>query len=242
LIQYPGWIVSPPVFKELNESIFQDLKEIEGFDEAIFVEGGSSDSTFDEISKEILKTKDSRLRLMRQNGVGKFNAVLTAISASNAESFAIWDGDNTISAEDQNLMISLYRNSHHEIFVTANRLNPQRHSASMRIINLIGNKLFSRLTYATMGINVPDVLAGTKIFPRRILDESVACDRAMQADPFGDLYLLSRASLCGIEVKSMACEYRARKYGSTNIKRWSGGWAMLKFLNHLVQHRCHKRR
>ena len=45
----------------------------------------------------MLETKNSRVRLPRKNGKTKFDTILEAASTSSTDSYAKWDGDDTIS-------------------------------------------------------------------------------------------------------------------------------------------------
>jgi glycosyltransferase involved in cell wall biosynthesis len=220
--------------------IFQGLGEFDDIDEFIFVEGGSTDGTQKVIEDLIQTSKLSNIKLIQQSAKGKFNAIRDAVSFSTASHFVIWDADLAINIEDQKLLISVYLlQPSRPKFVTANRLNPQIEESAMRRLNLYGNHFFSKFNYIVSRINIPDVLAGTKIFPREVLLGPDQCPKAIKLDPFGDLYLLSRASKLSLHVLSLNCEYKSRNYGETKIRRWSGGLSMLHFLLHLQIHKCH---
>lgn len=220
--------------------IFEGLKEFHNIDEFIFVEGGSTDGTQKIIEEFIQISELTNVKLIEQSEKGKFNAIHDAVSFSKATHFVIWDADMAINIEDQQLLISVYLlQPSRPKFVTANRLNPQIEESAMRRLNLYGNYFFSKLNYFVSQINIPDVLAGTKIFPREVLLGPNQCLKALKLDPFGDLYLLSRASKLSLHVLSLNCEYKSRNYGETKIKRWSGGLSMLRFLLHLQIHKCH---
>jgi glycosyltransferase involved in cell wall biosynthesis len=220
--------------------IFQSLNEFKEIDEFIFVEGGSSDGTQKVIQEFIQASVLTNIRLIQQSAIGKFNAVRDAVSFSKASHFVIWDADLAITIEDQQLLISVYLlQPSRPKFVTANRLNPQIEESAMRRLNLYGNHFFSKINYLVSRINIPDVLAGTKIFPREVLLGLGQCPKAIELDPFGDLYLISRASKLSLHALSLNCEYKSRNYGETKIKRWSGGLSMLRFLLHIQIHKCH---
>jgi glycosyltransferase involved in cell wall biosynthesis len=221
--------------------IIARLEKFESIHDFIFVEGGSSDNTYEELVMQLERVDNFNISLVRQTGKGKFNAVLEGAQCALTEHIAIWDSDMSIDFFDQNLMINAYiHNDGTEKFVTANRLNPQMHNTAMRKLNKVGNHVFAFLVRANLGINVPDALAGTKIFPRRIILEGAPCARALSLDPFGDLYLLSKIRQNNLKFVTLNCEYKPRIFGTTNIARWSGGFAMLRFLIHLRLHECNK--
>jgi glycosyltransferase involved in cell wall biosynthesis len=224
-------------------NIFNSIDLINGIDEVIFVEGGSTDGTYEKIEQMIVDSNDPKIFLIRQTKKGKFNAVTEGAMASSCENIAIWDADLTIDYIDQNNLIEVFLHSEplkHEKFVTANRLNPQMDDSAMRYLNKIGNRFFAAATKLIAGIDVPDALAGSKIFPKKLLLDSTICKKALSLDPFGDLFLLSQIRKHQLKTFSLNCEYRARNYGTTKIKRWSGGMAMIFFLIHIFLHRCNK--
>ena len=222
--------------------IFKELRNLHHVSEYVFIEGGSSDSTFSVIQDHIKLNQDLKVKLVKQSGRGKFAAVMTGAKTAESEYLAIWDADLTIDSFDQNALIDLYLSSNNlDFFVTANRLNPQIHDSAMRRLNLYGNHFFALASKIVTGLNVPDVLAGTKIFPKKLLTGDAICPKAISLDPFGDLFLISRASYFKLHIKCINCEYKPRSYGQTNIPRWSGGFKLFRFLIHLIAHGCHKR-
>ena len=60
----------------------------------------------------------------------------------------------------------------------------------------------------------------------------VAANRAYfgDFDPFGDFDLLFGAAKLGLKILEVPIRYRARRYGETNISRWSHGWLLLKMV------------
>lgn len=225
------------------DRLFATLEKFPNSFEFIFIEGNSTDGTYEKIEENLRSSNILNIKLMKQSGHGKFNAVYEATLAATFPNIAIWDSDLTIDEIDQELLISVYLlQPNRPKFVTANRLNPQIEDSAMRSLNRIGNHLFSRANNMVTKTNIPDVLSGTKIFPRELMLGSDICSRAMQLDPFGDLFLISRASYFELHIISINCEYKSRDYGETKIRRWSGGWAMCKFLLHLNTHKCHNKK
>lgn len=225
------------------KKIFSAIHSLRDVQEVLLIEGGSSDGTFEALQSALELCGDSRIRVLRQTGRGKFNAVLEGAHASKSEHLAIWDADMTIDHNDQNNLIELYLHAepaNQMKFVTANRLNPQMNDSAMRPLNKLGNHFFAKATKNIANIDIPDALAGSKIFPKILLEDEAICRRAIDLDPFGDLFLLAQIKKHGLKFLSINCEYKSRTYGTTNINRWSGGAAMLRFLLHLKFHRCNK--
>ena len=47
---------------------------------------------------------------------------------------------------------------------------------------------------------------------------------------FGDFDLLFGAARMNLKIQEVPIRYRARRYGETNISRWSHGWLLLKMV------------
>ena len=201
--------------------LFQTLIKVPKLDEVIFVEGGSVDNSFEVIS-ELAKGHD-RIRVLKQQGIGKFDAVLAGINTSRANRVVIWDADSTISLEDTTRMLDQAAAS--PSLITGNRLRGTRAPKSMRILNLIGNHFFSICFMLILKGKKIDTLCGTKIFPKGILD--LLPRDVLESDPFGDFSIIFGAVLAKIPIESIPVQYSARKYGNTNIRRWRGGVQLL---------------
>ena len=222
--------------------LIQSVSNLSVASEIIFVEGGSSDNTFELIQNSVNADNHVKMSVIKQTGKGKFNAVLAGVSQATSEFIAIWDGDNTINSIDQNdLMIKFLKMDPQKSFVTANRINAQRDKKAIKSINLIGNYVFSRLVAVVLKQGLPDVLAGTKIFPKYILDADFGCSQALRLDPFGDVYIIAMAAKANLAFHYFDCRYQERFYGESNIKRWSGGLALFQSIIHFRLHACASR-
>ncbi|MFW6203144.1 MAG: glycosyl transferase, partial [Marinilabilia sp.] len=76
---------------------------------------------------------------------------------------------------------------------------------------------------------VKDTLCGTKVMFRRDYIR-LARNRPFfgEFDPFGDFDLLFGAFKLNLKIIDLPVRYRERKYGSTNISRFSHGLILLK--------------
>ena len=74
-----------------------------------------------------------------------------------------------------------------------------------------------------------DTLCGTKVPSKRDYDQ-ISQARAYfgEFDPFGDFDLLLGASRLGLKIVDMPIRYHQRTYGTTNIRRWTHGWLLLR--------------
>jgi SAM-dependent methyltransferase len=194
--------------------------------EIVFVEGGSQDDTRERIKAEIERRSDRDIRLVLQQGKGKWNAVQEGFDASTGELLVILDGDMTVDPEEVERVYEAIVSGQGE-FVNGNRLVYGMEPGAMRFLNMIGNKLFAILLSRVLGQYVKDTLCGTKAILRtdweliRRRREELGAE-----DPYGDFELLLGSALLGLKITNLPVRYRARRYGEIEIERFSGG-AML---------------
>lgn len=234
-----------PLKNELGnvEDMVLSASKIKLLDEIVFIDGNSEDGTYESLVESIAYHKDNRMLAIKQNlPLGKFEAIKQASRHLSSENILIWDGDNTIDFIDVRKTLALYSDIQHEknAFLVANRLTSEKESNSFRVINLIGNYLFSLLMVPILNKKIPDVLSGLKIFPSYLLSSNDKCDKLLDLDKFGDLTLLSLGRKYGLKFISIPCKYKSRTYGKSSIQRWSGGKNLLSVVIHLMTHRCYK--
>jgi hypothetical protein len=96
---------------------------------------------------------------------------------------------------------------------------------------MCANKLFGLAFTWVMGQPIKDTLCGTKaLFRRDYL--RVAANRHVfgDFDPFGDFDLLFGARKLNMKINDVPIRYQERKYGTTNIRRWSHGLLLFRML------------
>src|SRR5207253_2024425 len=68
--------------------------------ELVFVEGHSSDATYETIEREIARRPERQCQLLRQAGTGKGDAVRTGFARARGDVLMILDADLTVAPED----------------------------------------------------------------------------------------------------------------------------------------------
>jgi SAM-dependent methyltransferase len=210
--------------------IFERVPEMGAGTELVFVEGHSQDDTRSVIEKEMALHPEIRSRLLRQRGVGKGDAVRLGIAHAGGDIVMILDADLTVPPEDlQRFYEALYEGRGE--FINGVRLVYPMEDEAMRFFNFLGNKFFSLAFSWLLGQPIKDTLCGTKVFWRRDY-ELIAANRATfgDFDPFGDYDLIFGAAKLGLKIVDLPIRYRARTYGSTNIRRWRHGWLLLRMV------------
>jgi hypothetical protein len=199
--------------------------------EVIFVEGHSRDGTWGEIQR-VLTTwsgrQGLRIRAFQQSGRGKADAVRLGFAKASGDLVTILDADLTMPPELLPRFVEAYRNGLGD-FVNGTRLVYPIEGEGMRLLNRLGNIFFAKLVSWAIEIPLGDTLCGTKLLARRDYERFVRWRHDFgDFDPFGDFELLFPAALLALGVIEVPVAYRARTYGSTNIRRFRDGLLLLK--------------
>lgn len=199
--------------------------------EIIFVEGHSTDDTYETIEKAIAQHPSRECKLFRQTGKGKGDAVQLGFAHASGEVLMILDADLTVPPEDLPRFYDALVSGKGE-FINGVRLVYPMENEAMRFFNLLGNKFFSLAFSWLLGQSIKDTLCGTKVLWKKDY-ELIAANRSYfgNFDPFGDFDLLFGAAKLGLKIVDLPIRYRARTYGTTNIQRWKHGWLLLRMVH-----------
>jgi SAM-dependent methyltransferase len=207
--------------------IFARTPEMGRGTELVFVEGHSTDGTYATIEKAIADHPERRCKLLRQNGVGKGDAVRLGFVEASGDMLMILDADLTVPPEDLPRFYEVLHSGKGE-FGNGVRLVYPMEKQAMRFLNLVGNKFFSLAFSWLLGQPIKDTLCGTKALWKADY-ERIAGSRSYfgDFDPFGDFDLLFGAAKLNLKLVDVPIRYRERTYGTTNIQRWRHGWLLL---------------
>lgn len=211
-------------------AIFARVPEMGGGTELIFVEGNSKDDTWGAIEREMSKYPGRNVKLFKQPGKGKGDAVRTGFANATGEVLMILDADLTVPPEDLPLFYEAWRSGRGE-YINGVRLVYPMEDKAMRFFNLLGNKFFALAFSWLLSQSIKDTLCGTKVLSRRNY-EMIAANRAYfgDFDPFGDFDLIFGAAKYNLRFVDLPVRYRERTYGETNIQRWSHGLLLLRMV------------
>lgn len=213
------------------EKIIQTIPRMGPNDELVFVEGGSSDDTWEEINRMASKYKESKnIVVARQDGIGKGDAVRKGFSMATKEIFMIYDADRTVPADDLPHFYHAIISGKGE-FINGCRLIYPMEEQAMRFCNLIGNKFFALAFTFVLEQSFKDTLCGTKVISRENYRRLMAQrDYFGDFDPFGDFDLIFGVVRLGLKIVELPIRYGERTYGDTNISRWSHGLILFRML------------
>ncbi len=212
------------------EKIFSSVPEMGSKTELVFVEGDSSDNTYEVIRKTAKKYSKRQSVLLRQTGKGKGDAVRLGFKHARGDILIILDADLTVPPQDLIRFYEVLVSGKGE-FVNGVRLVYPMEKQAMRFLNMLGNKFFSLAFSWLLGQPIKDTLCGTKALWKEDY-ERIAANRSYfgDFDPFGDFDLLFGAAKLNLKIVEVPIRYRERKYGTTNISRWRHGWLLLKMV------------
>lgn len=197
--------------------------------EIIFVEGNSTDDTWDEINRVMAEYGGRRdIKALRQDGRGKGDAVRKGYAEAKGDILMILDADLTVPPEDLPKFYRAIATGKGE-FINGVRLVYPMEKGSMRTLNTMGNHFFSSLFSWILETPIKDTLCGTKVMFRKDYVR-LAEGRSFfgDFDPFGDFDLLFGAHKLNLRMVDLPIRYRERKYGTTNISRFRHGLLLLK--------------
>jgi SAM-dependent methyltransferase len=210
------------------DEIVRTLPEMGTHTEIVFVEGGSTDGTWEIILRATTENPHRTIRLARQDGKGKGDAVRKGFAMANGDILMIYDADMTVPADDLTKFYEAITAQKGELLLGSRLVYPMQKQA-MRALNLLGNKIFSLIFSWLLNQRIKDTLCGTKVISRA----DYATLQAQRSyfgdfDPFGDFDLIFGASKMDLRIAEIPIRYQERTYGETNIRRFYHGWLLLK--------------
>lgn len=211
------------------ENIIRRMPQLGTHTEIIFVEGNSTDDTWEKIQEVAQKYKHQwDIKFFKQPGQGKADAVREGFKQAQGSVLMILDADLTVPPEDlpkfYNAIVTLKGE-----FINGTRLVYPMEKQAMRFLNYVGNRFFSWMFSFLLEQKFNDTLCGTKVLFKRDYEKLVK-NRAYfgDFDPFGDFDLLFGAHKLNLKIIEIPIRYKERVYGTTNISRFKHGWILLK--------------
>lgn len=213
------------------ESAIRRMPKFGAAQEILFVEGNSSDGTFEECERVRDAYKDDwDIKVMKQDGRGKGDAVRKGFAAASHDVLMILDADLTMPPEALPKYQAVIETGKAE-FVNGTRLVYPMENEAMRPLNFIANRCFAYLFSYLVNTRLTDTLCGTKVLLRKDY-EVLARERSYfgNFDPFGDFDLIFGAAKQNLKIIETPIHYKARTFGETQISRFRDGWLLLKMV------------
>jgi glycosyltransferase involved in cell wall biosynthesis len=227
-----------PTKNELGtiKAIVRTMPRLGNVVEIVFVDGHSTDGTWEAIQQQIRSNKKSWLRIgaYQQKGKGKWDAVQMGMRYAKGVIFMIYDADMSVPIGD---LVHFYDTivSRSGALITGSRFIYPQESGAMRMLNHTGNIIFSKIFSWMLRARITDTLCGTKVMTaksyKRIMEATTAFRKH---DPYGDFTLMLGAAKLGMPIIEVPIAYKARVYGSTKISRFRDGAKLLVVVFHAL--------
>ncbi|MDN4165483.1 glycosyltransferase [Cytophagales bacterium LB-30] len=197
--------------------------------EIIFIEGNSTDDTWETIQRIAEKYKDTHdIKIGQQPGKGKGDAVRKGFSMATGDILMILDADLTVPPEDLPKFYDAIASGRGD-FINGSRLVYAMEKGAMRFLNLMGNRFFSMAFTWLLDRPYKDTLCGTKVLFRKDYERLIQNREFFgDFDPFGDFDLIFGAHKLNLKTVELPIRYRERTYGDTNISRFRHGFILLR--------------
>ena len=211
------------------EAVMQRMPRLGRETEVVFVEGHSSDGTFEEIERVAAEYgKHWNIKVLKQDGRGKGDAVRKGFAAASGDMLIILDADLTVAPEDLPKFVDVLAGGRAELANGCRLVYPVPGQA-MPVVNTFANKLFGNMFSYLLGQRFKDTLCGTKALWRRDYDKIAAARSYFgDFDPFGDFDLLFGASRLNLHIVDVPVRYHERAYGRSNIQHVRAGFLLLR--------------
>lgn len=199
--------------------------------ELIFIEGNSTDDTWEKIQEMAEKYKHSHdIKIGRQEGKGKGDAVRKGFAMASGDILTILDADLTMPPEDLPKFYQAIASGKGD-FINGSRLVYVMEKKAMRFLNILGNKFFSLAFSWLLEQPFKDTLCGTKVIFKDDYEKLIQNRKFFgEFDPFGDFDLIFGAYKLNLKIVEVPIRYRERTYGDTNISRFKHGLILLKMV------------
>ena len=197
--------------------------------EIVFIEGNSTDDTWQVIQDVYERYKDKRnIKIGQQTGKGKGDAVRKGFDMATGDILMILDADLTVPPEDIPKFYDAIASGHGD-FINGSRLVYRMEKKAMRFLNLLGNKFFSMVFSWLLERPFKDTLCGTKVIFKTDYVRLINNRKFFgEFDPFGDFDLIFGAHKLNLKIAELPIRYRERTYGDTNISRFKHGFILLR--------------
>jgi SAM-dependent methyltransferase len=211
-------------------AIFDRVPHMGRGTELVFVEGGSTDGTYETIEREMKARNRPLTKLLKQTGKGKGDAARLGFANAEGELLMILDADLTVAPEDLPRFYEAWRSGKGD-FINGVRLVYPMGDRAMPFINMVGNKVFSLAFSFLLGQKVKDTACGTKVLSKThwlpILNNRAYFG---DFDRFGDWDMLFGAAKFNLKIIDMPIRYHDRTYGESKMQRWRIGWLLLRMV------------
>lgn len=198
--------------------------------ELLFVEGNSSDGTYERCLEMIDLYPDRTIRVLKQPGKGKNDAVRLGFREAAGDVVMILDSDLAVPPEYLPRVYGAFADGQAD-FVNGSRLVYPLEKGAMRPLNYVANRLFAFVLSYLLDHPLSDTLCGTKaLYKKDYLEIESYWERHGSLDPFGDFDLIFGAAEHNLKFLEIPVRYYARSYGEPQISRFADGFLLFRMV------------
>ncbi|HEX2910681.1 MAG TPA: glycosyltransferase family 2 protein [Chloroflexia bacterium] len=184
--------------------------------EVILVDGNSTDNTL-EVALSLLP----EIRIIKQDGRGKGNALRCGFEAATGEIIVMLDADGSTDPAEIPAFCALLSSAD---FAKGSRFLQGGGTSDMEFYRRLGNWGFVLAVRALFGGSYTDLCYGYNAFWRRVLPRLKLDGNGFEIETMMNVRAL-KAGLRVVEVPSFESR---RIYGSSNLRTFPDGWRVLK--------------
>ena len=204
--------------KNEEGAIGQVIREVKtvlnGAESEVVVVDASSDNTPAEVVR-------AGAKLVRQVGRGGFGeAIMQGVYWSKGDYIVLMDGDGTYDAADIPKLLEPLMKDEADL-VNGDRF-ANMHDGAMRSLNLVGNRLLTKVGNSLFRTDINDSQSGLKAFSRGILMNVALLDKGFSACS----ELIAEAAKAHLRIAEVGITYKPR-IGETKLNPVSAGPAIL---------------
>ena len=216
--------------KPIIETLINKIPKIANKQEIIFIEGGSTDGTYEEIQRQIEKNNDKDIKLIKQKTIGQKEAIKTGFDNASHEVITLFEGDGTCDPNDLIYFYNSIANNKAD-YIQGTRLAYPLDNKQMPLLNKMGNIFYAVWFTWILGQRVTDVLSGIKAIDKEIYKKIVDdWEYFGTDDPFGDFELLFIVTKNCFKISEIPINYYPRPFGETKTKIFFHGFKLLKIM------------
>ena len=216
--------------KPIIETLINKIPKIAEKQEIIFIEGGSTDGTYEEIQKQIEKNKDKDIKLIKQKTIGQKEAIKTGFDNASHDVITLFEGDGTCDPNDLKYFYNSIAENKAD-YIQGTRLAYPLDNNQMPLLNKVGNIFYAIWFTWILGQRVTDVLSGIKAIDKEIYSKIINdWEYFGKDDPFGDFELLFIVTKNCFKISEIPISYYPRPFGETKTKIFFHGFKLLKIM------------
>ena len=216
--------------KPIIETLINQIPIIANKQEIIFIEGGSTDGTYEEIQRQIDKNKDKDIKLFKQKTIGQKEAIKTGFDNASHDVITLFEGDGTCDPKDLKYFYNSIAENKAD-YIQGTRLAYPLDNNQMPLINKVGNIFFAVWFTWILGQRVTDVLSGIKAIDKETYSKIINdWEYFGKDDPFGDFELLFIVTKNCFKISEIPISYYPRPFGETKTRIFFHGFKLLKIM------------